>query len=244
VPDLLVLWDVDFTLVDTRGVGTALYRLAFAELFGRDLPESSTKVDMGGRTDRAIALDVLALAGIPDPPGEVSRFEAALTRLAPGVAEMVVASGRALPGANAAIAALAGAGALQSVLTGNVQAMASVKLTPFGLTEHLDLDIGAYGDESAVRADLVHLARDRARRAYGVDFSGEATVLVGDTPLDVEAALVTGARAVAVATGRPSLESLEAAGAHAVLADLTDTDQVVAAVLGLVPRRNYQPRPA
>ncbi len=63
VPDLLVLWDVDFTLVDTRGVGTALYRLAFAELFGRDLPETITKVNMGGRTDRAIALDVLALAG-------------------------------------------------------------------------------------------------------------------------------------------------------------------------------------
>lgn len=229
---MLVLWDVDFTLVDTRGVGTALYRLAFAELYGRELPDASVKVDMGGRTDRAIALDVLALAGVGDPPGEVRRFEAALGRLAPGVAEMVIASGRALPGTNAAIAALAAAGARQSLLTGNVKAMAAVKLAPFGLTEHLDLDVGAYGDESAVRADLVHLARDRARQAYGTDFSGEATVLVGDTPLDVEAALATGARAVGVATGRPTFESLEAAGAHAVLADLTDTEQVLAAVLG------------
>ncbi|HET7018534.1 MAG TPA: HAD hydrolase-like protein [Streptosporangiaceae bacterium] len=229
---LLVLWDVDFTLVDTRGVGTALYRLAFAELYGRDLPHPSVKVDMGGRTDRAIALDVLRLAGIGDPAGEVSRFEAALTRLAPGVAEMVVASGRALPGANAAIAAVAAAGALQSLLTGNVKAMAAVKLMPFGLTEHLDLDVGAYGDESAVRADLVYLARERAQQAYGTDFSGEATVLVGDTPLDVEAALATGARAVGVATGRPTFESLEAAGAHAVLTDLTDSRQVLAAVLG------------
>ena len=57
-------------------------------------------------------------------------------------------------------------------------------------------------------------------------------MLVGDTPLDVEAALATGARAIGVATGRPSFESLEAAGAHAVLADLTDIDQVLAAVLG------------
>jgi phosphoglycolate phosphatase len=229
---LLVLWDVDFTLVDTRGVGTALYRLAFAELYGRELPLASTEVNMGGRTDRAIALDVLALAEVPDPPGEVRRFEAALARLAPGVAEMVVASGRALPGTNAAIEALARAGARQSLLTGNVKAMAVVKLTPFGLTKHLDLDIGAYGDESAIRADLVHLARDRARQAYGTDFSGEAAVVVGDSPLDVEAALAAGARAVAVATGRPSLADLEAAGPHALLADLTGTEQVLAAVLG------------
>jgi phosphoglycolate phosphatase-like HAD superfamily hydrolase len=232
VPDLLVLWDVDFTLVDTRGVGTALYRLAFAELFGRDLPETISKVNMGGRTDRAIALDVLALAEIADPAAEVRGFEAALARLAPGVAEMVLDVGRALPGTNIAIEALAKAGVRQSLLTGNVKAVAEVKLTPFGLTEHLDLDVGAYGDESAVRADLVYLARDRARQAYGTDFSGEATVLVGDTPLDVEAALAAGARAVGVATGRPSFESLQAAGAHAVLADLTDTDQVLAAVLG------------
>src|SRR6185437_13507993 len=143
-----------------------------------------------------------------------------------------IASGRALPGTNDAIAALAAAGARQSLLTGNVKAMAVVKLAPFGLTEHLDLDVGAYGDESAVRADLVHLARDRARQAYGTDFSGEATVLVGDTPLDVEAALATGARAVAVATGRPTFADLEASGPHALLADLTDTEQVLAAVLG------------
>lgn len=248
VSKLLVLWDVDFTLVDTRGVGTALYRLAFAELFGRELPQTVTKVNMGGRTDRAIALDVLALAGVPDPPGEVLRFEAALTRLAPSVAEMVLDAGRALPGAKSAIASLAQAGARQSLLTGNVKAMAAIKLTPFGLTEHLDLDIGAYGDESAVRADLVHLARDRAKQAYGTDFSGEATVLVGDTPLDVEAALVAGARAVGVATGHPTFESLEAAGAHAVLPDLADTDQVLAAVLGPGPAHDrgeaYQPRPA
>ncbi len=227
-----MLWDVDFTLVDTRGVGTELYRLAFAELYGRELPEHSVKVDMGGRTDRAIALDVLGLAGIEDPGAEVRRFESALARLAPSVAEMVLARGRALPGAQAAIAALARAGARQSLLTGNVKAMAAVKLAPFGLTEHLDLDIGAYGDESAVRADLVHLARDRAQQAYGTDFGGESTVLVGDTPLDVEAALATGARAVGVATGRPSLDDLEAAGPHALLTDLTDTQQVLAAVLG------------
>jgi phosphoglycolate phosphatase len=145
---------------------------------------------------------------------------------------MFVAKGIALPGAAAALAALAANGPVrQSVLTGNVKAMAEVKLAPFGLTAHLDLDIGAYGNESGVRSDLVALARDRAFAAYGHDYGGQATVLVGDTPLDVEAALTTGARAVGVATGRSSEAELAAAGAHAVLPDLADTAEVVAAVL-------------
>lgn len=229
----LVLWDVDFTLVNTRGVGFQLYQLAFTELYGRELPADAANADMAGRTDRAIALDVLAHCGIPDPPAEVERFEAALSKLAPSLANVVVDRGVALPGAAAALAALSGdRRVLQSVLTGNVRAMAEVKLRPFGLTAHLDLDVGAYGDESGVRADLVGLARERAFAAYGSDYSGPATVLVGDTPLDVEAALAAGARAVGVATGHSPEADLTAAGAHAVLPDLTDTDRVVTAILG------------
>ncbi len=234
VSRFLVLWDVDFTLVNTRGVGVATYQLAFAELYGRSLPDDAGKASMAGRTDRAIALEVLAWAGIPDPAGEVSRFEAELARLAPSMAERVVARGRALPGAAEALATLAETGAaVQSLLTGNIRAMAEVKLTPFGLTTHLDLDVGAYGNESGVRADLVRLARDRAAAAYGSDFAGQATVLVGDTPLDIEAALLTGARAVGVATGRSTQAELAAAGAEAVLPDLTGTTGLVQAVLGV-----------
>jgi phosphoglycolate phosphatase-like HAD superfamily hydrolase len=83
-----------------------------------------------------------------------------------------------------------------------------------------------------VRAELVHQARRNASRAYEADFGGDATVIVGDTPLDVEAALTTGARAVGVATGAFTVGELAAAGAHAVLPDLADTDLVVAAILG------------
>jgi len=63
------------------------------------------------------------------------------------------------------------------------------------------------------------------------DFSGAATIVVGDTPLDVEAALAAGARAVGVATGGYSAKALRAAGAHAVLADLTNTAAVLSALL-------------
>ena len=121
---------------------------------------------------------------------------------------------------------------VQSVLTGNVQPIAEVKLSAAGLTGHLDLSIGAYGESHEVRAELVHLARRNAARRYGADFAGQQTVLVGDTALDVAAALATGARVVGVATGGTTADELVAAGADAVLPDLADTAATLAAILG------------
>ncbi len=225
--DLLVLWDVDYTLVTADGLGTRLYEAVFREMFGRELGVVAPKA---GRTDRAIAGDTLALAGVPR--AEVDAFLAALARAAAG--DAVPGLVRPLPGAAEAIAALAAAGVRQSVLTGNVRPLAELKLRRAGLG-HLDLDAGAYGDVHEVRSELVEVARRAAGRAYRADFSGPATVLVGDTPLDVEAALATGARVVAVATGSYPAADLTAAGAPVVLPDLTDTAGVVAAVTGSDP---------
>jgi phosphoglycolate phosphatase len=233
---LLVLWDVDYTLVDSDGVGRELYGIAFREMFGGPMPQPGS---MSGRTDRAIAIEVLGLAGVAEPRQVVDAFHGRMAVHAAGLAELVRQRSRVLPGAAQAVAALAGpgpdgdgTGVVQSLLTGNIRPLAEIKLGPLGLTEHLDLDVGAYGDADEVRAELVPLARSRAARAYGRDFGGQATVLVGDTPLDVAAALATGARAVAVATGQFTAAELAASGAHAVLPDLADTGQVVAAVLG------------
>ena len=235
---LLVLWDVDYTLVDSDGVGRALYQTVFGELIGGHMPQPGS---MSGRTDRAIAVEVLTLAGLDDPRGRVDEFHRLMASHAAELAGLVVERSRVLPGAGEAIAAVArlggadGAGGgrvVQSLLTGNIRPLAEVKLGPLGLTEHLDLEVGAYGSTHEVRAELVHEARRNAERAYQADFGGDATVIVGDTPLDVEAALATDARAVGVATGQFTVSELAAAGAHAVLPDLADTDLVVAAILG------------
>jgi phosphoglycolate phosphatase len=234
VAELLVLWDVDYTLVSADGLGTRLYEVVFREMFGRELTVVAPKA---GRTDRAIVADTLALAGVPR--GDVDSFLAALERVAADGA--VPGPVRPLPGAAGAIAAVAAAGLRQSVLTGNVRPLAALKLRRAGLGEHLDLDAGAYGDTHEVRAELVEVARRAASRLYGASFDGPATVLVGDTPLDVEAALATGARVVAVATGSYPAASLVAAGADVVLPDLTDAARLVAAVTGSLPEEAAGP---
>lgn len=233
-----MLWDVDHTLINAGGVGIQVYEAAFRELYSLDIP--SVRINMAGRTDRAIAIEMMTVAGLADPHGQVAEFQAVQARHAPTLAPEFAARGRVLPGVREVIAAIAagprpGLQIVQSLLTGNVRELAEVKLGSLGLTDHLDLDAGAYGTESEIRADLVPVARANAARRYGADFSGQATVLVGDTPLDVEAALATGARAVGVGTGGYTAEELLAAGAHAALPDLSNTPQALTAILGPPP---------
>jgi phosphoglycolate phosphatase len=230
VNDLLVLWDIDGTLLNSGGVGHDLYDVVFLQLFGRSLEAFAP---MAGRTDRAIILDTLSQAGVSEPRRYVDPFIAGLTAQAPLVREAVAVRGHALPGAAAVLNGLHSR-AHQSVLTGNVRSVAEVKLAALGLRDRLDLCIGAYGDDHEVRAELVQVARRRALAVHGSSsshFAGTSTVVIGDTPLDIEAALAAGARAVGVATGTYSASDLIAAGAHTVLPDLTDTPAVLQALL-------------
>jgi phosphoglycolate phosphatase len=232
VRPLLVLWDIDFTLLYAGGTGRALYERVLAELYGEHAAMPITS--MAGRTDTSIALEVLTAVGV-DAAAELARFHQTLAARAPGIADMARERGFVLPGAREALAAVARHAAdgtvVQSVLTGNLAALAAVKLSALGLTEYLDLAVGAYGDMSQVREDLVPIARRNATARYGADFAGRATVIVGDTPHDVTAAVATGARAVGVATGEFSMQQLADAGADVVLPDLADTETVVAAIL-------------
>ncbi|MGB6570756.1 MAG: hypothetical protein WBF20_03685, partial [Trebonia sp.] len=90
--DLLVLWDVDGTLLNAGGVGADMYSVVFLQLFGRSL---ETTAPMAGRTDRAIVLETLTLAGVPEPRRHVDPFIAGLAAQAPAVRTSVAARGRA-----------------------------------------------------------------------------------------------------------------------------------------------------
>ena len=118
----------------------------------------------------------------------------------------------------------------QSVLTGNTRPSAEIKLKAFALDEYLDFAIGAYGTDDDARANLVGIARQRAEKAHAQDYEARKTVLIGDTPNDVAAALDSGARIIAVATGRDTADALAAAGADTILPDLSDTTAVLTAI--------------
>jgi phosphoglycolate phosphatase-like HAD superfamily hydrolase len=223
-PRRLVLWDIDGTLVHTAGYGRDAFAEAFETVVGR--PPAEGLVPMAGRTDHDIALALLELNGIEVGEHHWPAFTEALAAALAAKEAEIAAKGRPMPGVVAVLEALAARdGVVQSLLTGNIEPNAVVKLAAFGLERHFDFDIGAFGSDHRLRPELVPIARRRAREKYGVEHE---PVIVGDTPLDVAAARAGGARAVAVATGPYAVEDLDA---DAVLADLTNTEVAVEAIL-------------
>jgi phosphoglycolate phosphatase-like HAD superfamily hydrolase len=228
-PPAVVFWDVDHTLVDAGGFGRRLYEVAFKSVTGLPLDHLA---EMTGRTDRAILADTLALHGKPADDDLLTRLYEALGAAAVSARQEIMSRGRALPGAVGAVRALADAEVLQSVVTGNIRAIAEVKLEAFGLTEHLDLQIGGYGSDGSDRALLVRAARERAGAKYGVEVSPDRVFVIGDTAYDIAAAHDAGIRSIAVATGGTSGAELAALGPMAVLDDLTGVETLCRVILG------------
>ena len=227
----LVLWDIDGTLVDSAKLGRDAFLVAFERVTGAP---PAQLVPFAGRTDLEIAADLLEQSGVAADDGVVDAFEDALAGAMAELEEELRRRGRAYPGAQQALERLGREpGIVQGLLTGNIPANARVKLGAVGLGGLVDFDIGAYGSDHRVRSELVAIACARAERKLGVPVPPDRAVLIGDTPLDVAAALAGGAHAIGVATGPYSERELAEAGAKTVLPDLRDAERLVAAVLAV-----------
>jgi phosphoglycolate phosphatase len=217
---MLVLWDIDHTLIETRGVGRKLYRAAFEEITGHRMEH---KPKLTGRTETAILTDTLMLNGLEPSDDYQAEYAEALARQYEQHTARLLKRGRTLPGAREALTALAEQpDVIQSVLTGNLRAVALIKLRVFELDGFVDLEVGAYGDDEAYRPNLVAVAQQRAATKYAADFTHDNTVILGDSPGDVEAGLKGGARVIGVASGKSSATQLRAAGADQIISDLND----------------------
>jgi phosphoglycolate phosphatase-like HAD superfamily hydrolase len=119
-------------------------------------------------------------------------------------------------------------------VTGNVERGARLKLERFDLWRRFA--VGAFGSDHRDRDRLPQIAIERACRLTGRQFAGGDAVVVGDTPADVQCARAVGAMAVAVATGRPTRDELEAARPDVLLESLEEwPDRLADLGLSLAP---------
>ena len=229
----LVLFDIDGTLLGTDGAGRRAIHRALLDETGTAGPIEQYRFD--GKTDPQIIGELLALAGHAGARDRacidavcrryVEHLRAELdkptqtTTLMPGTRELL----GALESHEAAGRALVG------LLTGNLASGAALKLRSAGLDPGR-FRVGAYGSDSARRADLPAVAAERAAALTGRAVRGSEVIVLGDTPDDVACGRPIGARCVAVATGFYDVAALRAAGAAYVFETLADTARVLDAI--------------
>ena len=218
-PSTAVLWDIDGTLLRAAGSGLRAFTVALDAVAG--LPYPTTPIDMGGRTDPEIAQLLLAALGVDDPDVHalvLAAMEAAWEQLEHEFRPLVTVK----PGVVAALEDLAQRRAVQTLVTGNLRSIAQRKVTAVGLERHLRFELGGYGSDHHVRAELVRLARTRLEDGGHV-VDAERTWVIGDTPRDLLCARANGVRCILVATGTCTYDELVDLGADAVFEDLADT---------------------
>jgi len=226
----IVCFDIDGTLIHTAGAGRRAIHRALLDVLGSAGPIDTFRFD--GRTDGEIVLRLAEAAGIATDEGLVARV---LDRYVALLASELNADGRhtmVYPGILPLLTALEKRrDAVLGLLTGNVERGARLKLR----SAHIDPDrfrVGAFGNDSHVRAELPAVAQRRASELLGSAVRGHDVVIIGDTPADMTCGQGIGARPIGVGTAAYRPAELDAAGAAVSFANLGDTDAVLEAVFG------------
>lgn len=224
---LLVLFDIDGTLVHCGPTPRRVFKRALTEVFGTAGPIDRWTFD--GKTDPMIVSELMDAAGVAWSQEQMKK---ALGLYIQGLERELEGepAKRVYPGVRKLLAKLQERRVLLGLLTGNMRAGAQAKLTSLDLWHYFPC--GGFADDSPIRSEIASAAVRRASEYAGHEFRGREIVIVGDTPHDMQCGRHLGARAVGVATGRSSVKELLGAGAEAALEDFSDTDRAMAAIMG------------
>jgi phosphoglycolate phosphatase len=221
---MLILFDIDGTILLTKSAGVNAMRDAGRELFGEQFTIDG--VEFSGRLDTLIWNDLTRINNVTNNAAEHDRFRAAYGRK---LTERLTTTPTAtlLPGVRQLVHELVDVDhATLGLLTGNYPETGRLKIQQAGLDPDL-FRVAAWGIDGQSRRDLPPVAMSRLKQLTGRSVRGEEVVIIGDTPHDIDCAQAHGCRSIGVATGVFSVGDLEKAGADLAVATLDDTAELL-----------------
>ncbi len=217
---MLILFDIDGTLLLTQRAGAAAMVDAGRELFGEHFTLDG--IEISGRLDPLIWADAAKAAAIENADDKhnifrstyAAKLQKRLDRdrtatLCPGVTELITALHTTTD-------------ITLGLLTGNYPETGRLKIAAAGLDADI-FTIAAWGCDGAHRRELPPIAAAQFQQRHGRSIDAGHTIIIGDTPHDVDCAHHNGCLCIAVATGMFSINQLRDAGADLVVNDLSDT---------------------
>jgi phosphoglycolate phosphatase-like HAD superfamily hydrolase len=225
----LVLFDIDGTILWSDGAGRRAMQRALMTAFGTS---GNADYRYDGKTDMQIVRDLMRLEGHDDAVID-ARMESLLRDYVDALHEELRSGTTRVERMGGVVELMdaleARADRRIGLLTGNIAVGAGAKLRAVGI-DPARFTVSAFGSDHEVRGELPAIAQRRAREELGLHVEGDAIVIIGDTPADIDCGRAIGARAIAVATGRYSVEELGQHNPFAVFPDLADTDAVMRAI--------------
>jgi phosphoglycolate phosphatase-like HAD superfamily hydrolase len=228
---VLILFDVDGTLVDTVNAGRRALERAFAAVHGIDaIASTANRIRFAGMTDSGIFRALASAAGVdPEQFAATSgSLHDAYFRELTAEMERPEPRRRTLPGVTALLEELQQRNEVHvGLITGNLERGARIKLDAFDLNRFFPG--GGFGSDHEERREVARTAWRSMCRLTGIEFPRQRVVVVGDTELDVDCARANGFKAVAVDSGWVPRETLEGAAPDVLLDDFTDLPTVLRA---------------
>lgn len=223
---VLLLFDIDGTLMDGAGSGRLAMDQAFERVFG--VHAAGQGVETAGRTDLDIFSAMATKAQVQLNSATLGRLQQEYLKALPQT--LTARAALLLPGAGELVRALAQDPRCRLALgTGNIAAGAHIKMAHFGLDGYFP--VGGYGDDSEHRPTVIATALREACVHYHEEFDARRAVVIGDSPRDVQAARTNGMRVMAVGTARQGPGPVAEAKPDVLFPDMTDRARITAWLL-------------
>ncbi len=223
-PRLILLFDIDGTLLSVERKGFNLVTEAMKSVFGRGL--KLPHVSFSGKTDWQIFNETMEYHHISKEiyVSKWDEFKAEYTGLflkSITETDLLIHNG----GKKLLSAFHKNDFVINALLTGNIKTLAYYKLKLAGL-DHF-FEFGAFGDDHWKREELGKIVVERATDIFKMEPETAKFIVIGDTPRDIDVAKEIKAVSIIVTTGRFKEAELKNHGADFVIHDLNDAKEII-----------------
>lgn len=226
-----IIFDLDDTLVNFMEHYNVAFSETFKEIFGID--SKLDEIDFAGKTIPNIIKELGELKGIEQKLIE-KRLDNALDcitdKFFKSVSEIKNADKYLLPGANELLKELVNLGFVIGLMTGSTSKIASKILQITDLLKYFD--ILTFGEEAKDRDGLLRKSLEKAEKKFGIEFTKESVIIIGDSIRDIECGKKISALVIVVATGYHSYDVLKGHNPDYIFNSLRNYKELVEIIVG------------